>query len=145
LILEIFLCFHFSNFFEFFEFFELKLSKFLASIHVYLVGQLKLRICNLFVFICIFVSLCSFLCCSSEMFKFPSKLQPFKNFKYKHLSNKKTTRGCCFITNLTCNKLIMKFIWSLSFIGSYILHTNIMCSKHVWHTNKCVNGWSLNL
>jgi hypothetical protein len=31
------------------------------------------------------------------------------------------------------------------FIGSYILHTNSMCSKHVWHTNKCVNGWNSNL
>jgi len=32
-----------------------------------------------------------------------------------------------------------------SFIGLYILHTNIMHSKHVWYTNKCVDGWSMNL
>jgi hypothetical protein len=32
-----------------------------------------------------------------------------------------------------------------SFISSFILHTNIMCWKHVWHMNNCVNGWSTNL
>jgi hypothetical protein len=32
-----------------------------------------------------------------------------------------------------------------SFIGSYILHMNIMCWKHVWHTDKCVYKWNINL
>jgi hypothetical protein len=32
-----------------------------------------------------------------------------------------------------------------SFVGSYILHTNIMHWKHIWHTDKCVDGWSTNL
>ncbi len=32
-----------------------------------------------------------------------------------------------------------------SFIGLYILHTNIMCLKHVWHMNKCVENWNTNL
>jgi hypothetical protein len=40
---------------------------------------------HLVVFIFIFVSLCSFLCCSSRMSKLSWKLQPPKNFKYKHL------------------------------------------------------------
>ncbi len=31
------------------------------------------------------------------------------------------------------------------FIGSYILHMNIMHWKHIWHTNKCVDGWNTNL
>jgi hypothetical protein len=76
-------------FFFKFEFFEFKFSTFFAFIHVYLVGELKLQICNLVVFICIFMSLYFFLCCSSELFKFPSNLQPLKKFKYKYLSSEK--------------------------------------------------------
>jgi len=32
-----------------------------------------------------------------------------------------------------------------SFIYLYILHMNIMCWKHIWHMDKCVDGWSRNL
>ncbi len=32
-----------------------------------------------------------------------------------------------------------------SFIGSYILQTNIIYWKHTWHMDKCVNRWSTNL
>jgi hypothetical protein len=57
-----------------------------------------------------------------------------KNFKYKYLFNKKTTRGCCFITNLTCDKLIMKFIWSL-FIHRFIHFTyKIPCVQNTSDT-----------
>jgi hypothetical protein len=45
-----------------------------------------------------------------------------------------------YITNLACNKLIIKIMQN-SFIGLYILHTNIMRWKHVWHMNKCVDEW----
>jgi hypothetical protein len=31
-----------------------------------------------------------------------------------------------------------------SIIGLYILHMNIMSWKHVWHTDKCVDGWNMN-
>ncbi len=31
------------------------------------------------------------------------------------------------------------------FIGLYILHTNIMCWKHVWHMKNCVDDWNINL
>jgi hypothetical protein len=39
----------------------------------------------------------------------------------------------------------MKIMWSSSIIGSYILHTNVMCCKHVWHMDKCVDKWNMNL
>jgi hypothetical protein len=32
-----------------------------------------------------------------------------------------------------------------SFIGSHILHMNIMHWKQVWHADKCVDGWSMKL
>ncbi len=32
-----------------------------------------------------------------------------------------------------------------SFISLYILHTNVMHWKHVWHMDKCVGKWSMNL
>jgi hypothetical protein len=40
---------------------------------------------HLVVFVFVFVSLCSFLCCSNSMFKLSLKLQPLKNFKYKYM------------------------------------------------------------
>jgi hypothetical protein len=49
------------------------------------------------------------------------------------------------ITNLACDELIMKIMWSLfihRFIDSYILHMNIMHWKYVWHTDKCVDEWT---
>jgi hypothetical protein len=49
------------------------------------------------------------------------------------------------ITNLACNKLIMKIMRSLFIHSLYILHMNIMCWKHIWHINKCVHVWSMNL
>ncbi len=50
-----------------------------------------------------------------------------------------------YITNLTYNKLIMRACKVCSFISSYILHINIMCWKHIWHTDKCVDEWSTTL
>jgi hypothetical protein len=50
-----------------------------------------------------------------------------------------------YITNLACDELIMKISEVRSFTGSYILHTNVMCWEHIWHTNKCVDGWNTNL
>ncbi len=47
-----------------------------------------------------------------------------------------------YITDLTCNKLIMKI---RSFISSYIWHMNIMHWKHIWHMDNCVDEWSMNL
>jgi hypothetical protein len=47
--------------------------------------------------------------------------------------------------NLTYDELLMKIVQVCSFIGSYILHKNIMCYKHVWHINKCVDKWNTNL
>jgi hypothetical protein len=44
------------------------------------------------------------------------------------------------ITNLLCNALIMKFLWNL-FIHEFVHLTH----KHVWHTNKCVDEWNMNL
>jgi hypothetical protein len=32
-----------------------------------------------------------------------------------------------------------------SFIYLYILHMNIMCWKHSWHMDECVDRWSRNL
>jgi hypothetical protein len=52
---------------------------------------------------------------------------------------------CLTSENLTCDELIMKFVRHLFIVGSYILHMNIMCRKHVWHIDKCVDGWSMNL
>jgi hypothetical protein len=42
------------------------------------------------------------------------------------------------VTNLTCDKLTMKIVWS-SFIHTF------MHWKHVWHTDKCVDKWNTNL
>jgi hypothetical protein len=51
------------------------------------------------------------------------------------------------IKNLTSDKLIMKILRSL-FIYKFIhfahVH-NIICWKHIWHMDKCVDGWSTNL
>jgi hypothetical protein len=41
------------------------------------------------------------------------------------------------------NKNHTKFIHS--FISSYMLHTNIIYLKHVWHIDKYVNRWNMNL
>ncbi len=32
-----------------------------------------------------------------------------------------------------------------SFIGPYILHMNIMCWKYIWHMDKCVDEWNMNI
>jgi hypothetical protein len=49
------------------------------------------------------------------------------------------------ITNLTFNKLIMKIMWSLFIHSLYIWHMNIMHWKHIWHIDKCVDRWNMNL
>ncbi len=49
------------------------------------------------------------------------------------------------ITNFACDELIMKIVWVRSFIGLYILYTNIMHWKPIWHMDKCVDKWSTNL
>jgi hypothetical protein len=55
-------------------------------------------------------------------------------------------RHCYFITNLTCDELIMNIVWSLFIqVSSYILHTNTMRWKYVWYVDKCADGWSMNL
>ncbi len=43
-----------------------------------------------------------------------------------------------YITNLACDE-------NCSFIGSYILCTNIIRWKYIWHMNKCVDRWSTNV
>jgi hypothetical protein len=44
---------------------------------------------------------------------------------------------------------MQQLIWKLcnvhSLIGSYILQMNIMGWKHVWHIDKCVYKWNMNL
>jgi hypothetical protein len=55
----------------------------------------------------IFLSWCSFLCCSSEMFKFPSKLQSHKqvaNLKFE-FPNKINMKKCKEFRNLELKKL----------------------------------------
>jgi hypothetical protein len=49
------------------------------------------------------------------------------------------------IKKLKYDELIMKSCKVCSFIGLYILHTNIMHWKHVWHMGKCVDVWITDL
>jgi hypothetical protein len=50
----------------------------------------------------------------------------------------------CF-TNLTCDELKMKIMQS-SFIHKFIhfIH-NMTRWKHIWHMDKCVDKWSINI
>jgi hypothetical protein len=51
--------------------------------------------------------------------------------------------GSSNITNLACNELITKIVWS-SFIHRFV-HFTHKYRKHIWHMNKCVDKWSMNL
>jgi hypothetical protein len=50
-----------------------------------------------------------------------------------------------YITNLTCDELIIKLSKVHPFIDLYILHMIIMHWKHVWHMYKCIDKWGMNL
>jgi hypothetical protein len=55
-----------------------------------------------------------------------------------------------YITNLSCNKLIMKIVWS-SFIHRFTYFTQTSCVENMFITqinvliNECADHWNMNL
>jgi hypothetical protein len=74
----------------------------------------------------------------------------FIHFLYEPLKTKFCTKfvqtyEVYYITNLTCDKLIMKIVWSLFIQRLVQFKHEHHALKHIWQADKCVDESSTNL